>query len=64
MVCGGREVNLRELQSMIFFAGANGMMIGGYLTTSGRDYGDDLKMIEDLGFEVVLNESDAVPAAT
>ncbi len=52
IVCGGREVNLRDLQSMIFFAGANGLMVGGYLTTSGRDYRDDLKMIEDLGFRV------------
>jgi biotin synthase len=52
VVCGGREANLRDLQSMIFFAGANGMMVGGYLTTDGRDYKDDLKMIEDLGLKV------------
>lgn len=52
VVCGGREVNLRDLQSMIFYAGANGMMVGGYLTTSGRDYKDDLKMIDDLGLKV------------
>jgi biotin synthase len=52
VVCGGREVNLRDLQSMIFFAGANGMMVGGYLTTDGRDYKADLKMIEDLGLRV------------
>jgi biotin synthase len=52
VVCGGREVNLRDLQSMIFYAGANGMMVGGYLTTSGRDHKDDLKMIEDLGLKV------------
>jgi biotin synthase len=52
VVCGGREVNLRDLQSMIFFAGANGMMVGGYLTTSGRDYRADVRMIEDLGLVV------------
>lgn len=52
VVCGGREVNLRDLQSMIFFAGANGMMVGGYLTTSGRDYRDDIRMIDDLGLKV------------
>lgn len=51
-VCGGREVNLRDLQSWIFFAGANGMMTGNYLTTSGRGTEQDLKMIEDLGFTV------------
>ncbi|MCX8118411.1 MAG: biotin synthase BioB [Desulfobacterota bacterium] len=50
IVCGGREVNLRDLQSMIFFAGANGMMIGGYLTTKGRKPEEDLQMVKDLGF--------------
>lgn len=51
-VCGGRNVNLRSLQSMIFFAGASGMMIGNYLTTAGNDPKMDLKMIEDLGLKV------------
>lgn len=51
-VCGGREVNLRDLQSMIFFAGANGMMIGGYLTTKGRKPDEDLQMIKDLGLKI------------
>jgi biotin synthase len=49
VLCGGREHNLRDLQSMAFFAGASGMMIGNYLTTKGRDPVSDLKMIEDLG---------------
>ena len=49
IVCGGREVNLRDLQPMIFAAGANGMMLGNYLTTKGRSAEDDLRMIEDLG---------------
>ena len=48
-VAGGREVNLRDLQSWIFHAGATGMLIGNYLTTAGRDPQADLKMIEDLG---------------
>jgi biotin synthase len=52
MICGGREVNLRDLQAMIFQAGANGMMSGGYLTTGGRDRETDIKMIEDLGLEI------------
>lgn len=47
-VCGGREVNLRDLQSWIFFAGANGTMIGNYLTTTGRNVDDDWQMINDL----------------
>lgn len=46
-VCGGREVNLREFQSWIFMAGADGMMIGNYLTTSGRDEQTDLQLLKD-----------------
>jgi biotin synthase len=51
MVCGGREIHLRDLQSWIFQAGANGMMTGGYLTTNGRDIVRDKQMINDLGLE-------------
>ena len=51
IVCGGREVNLRDLQSMVFFAGANGILIGNYLTTEGRNARDDLKMLANLGLE-------------
>lgn len=52
IVCGGREVNLRDLQGLIFAAGATGMMIGNYLTTSGRPAEEDLRMIADLGLGV------------
>ncbi|MDR3256262.1 MAG: biotin synthase BioB [Endomicrobium sp.] len=52
MICGGREVNLRDLQSWIFQAGANGMMTGGYLTTSGRNIKIDKQMVRDLGLEL------------
>jgi biotin synthase len=48
-ICGGREITLKDLQSWIFFAGANGVMIGNYLTTQGRRIDDDLQMIADLG---------------
>jgi len=48
-VCGGRERNLRDLQSWIFFAGASGTMVGNYLTTSGRDLEQDRRMFADLG---------------
>jgi biotin synthase len=47
---GGREVNLRDLQSLGLVAGLNGMLIGNYLTTKGRGIREDLQMIEDLGF--------------
>lgn len=49
MICGGREVTLRDLQSWIFTAGANGLLIGNYLTTAGRDIKADMDMIRDLG---------------
>ncbi|UFS70051.1 biotin synthase BioB [Geomonas sp. RF6] len=55
-VCGGREKNLRDLQSWIFFAGANGTMIGNYLTTLGRSVDTDRQMFSDLGLETVLCE--------
>jgi biotin synthase len=47
-VCGGREKNLRDLQSWMFFAGASGTMIGNYLTTTGRSTNDDWQMLRDL----------------
>ena len=50
-VAGGRALVLRDLQSWIFYAGANGLIIGDYLTTRNRSPEDDLQMIEDLGFE-------------
>ena len=51
-VCGGREFNLGDLQSWSLLCGADGMMVGGYLTTRGRAVDDDLKMIADAGFRV------------
>ncbi len=51
-VCGGREFNLGDLQSWSLICGADGMMVGGYLTTRGRAVADDLKMIADAGFTV------------
>ncbi|MBI5970898.1 MAG: biotin synthase BioB [Deltaproteobacteria bacterium] len=49
VICGGRNVNLRDLSPLIFAAGANGMMVGNYLTTTGRDPREDLRMLADLG---------------
>lgn len=51
-ICGGRLYTLRDLHPLIFLAGANGLMVGDYLTTRGRDWREDLRMLEDLGFEV------------
>lgn len=47
-VCGGRETNLRELQSWIVMAGASGTMVGNYLTTSGRELQTDMQLFKDL----------------
>ena len=47
-VCGGREKNLREMQSWMFLAGANGTMTGNYLTTPGRPPELDQQMLKDL----------------
>ena len=46
---GGREVNLRDMQVMALSGGLNGIMIGGYLTTGGRNPEADKTMLRDLG---------------
>lgn len=51
-ICGGREVNLRSLQPLMFFAGANGFITGNYLTTSGQEEDKDYEMIKDMELEV------------
>jgi len=51
-VCGGRPLTLRDLNSHIFTAGADGLLLGNYLTTQGRDPKDDLQMIRDMGLEI------------
>jgi biotin synthase len=51
LVCGGRESSLRTLQPLLFLAGANGLMVGNYLTTTGPGFERDRKMLEDLGLE-------------
>ncbi|MCS1352071.1 biotin synthase BioB [Mechercharimyces sp. CAU 1602] len=50
-VSGGREVNLRTLQPLAFYA-ANATFIGDYLTTEGQQAEADHQMIADLGFEI------------
>ncbi|MHC1729685.1 MAG: biotin synthase BioB [Syntrophobacteraceae bacterium] len=50
-VCAGR-IHLRDLQSMVFYAGATGLMIGDLLTVAGRDPQQDIQLIEDLEFTI------------
>jgi biotin synthase len=47
LICGGREVTLRDYQSWAMLAGANGLMIGNYLTTQGRHIKMDIDMVKD-----------------
>jgi biotin synthase len=58
MIAGGRTVNLRDAQSLIFMAGANALMVGNYLTTLNQPVEKDLQMIADLGLEVERREAE------
>ena len=49
LVCGGRSTVLGDWQSWIFAAGANGVMTGNYLTTTGCAFCEDRAMLETLG---------------
>ena len=51
MLAGGRTVNLRDLQSHVFMAGASGLMVGNYLTTLNQPVEKDLQMLKDLGLD-------------
>ena len=50
---GGREVTLAGLQDLGMRSGASGIVLGNYLTTSGRQDQDDFAMLDRLGFEVL-----------
>ena len=52
MVAGGRELMFGERQNEIFENGANSIVIGNYLTTSGRAMNKDLDMLQSLNLEV------------
>ena len=58
MIAGGRTVNLREAQSMIFMAGASALMVGNYLTTLNQPADQDLQMLKDLGLEPIWDKHD------
>jgi biotin synthase len=51
-IAGGREANLRDFQAMALRSGANGMIIGGYLTTSGRSLDQDVQMVREAGMQM------------
>ena len=47
-LAAGRESVLKDFQAMAYMAGANGMIIGGYLTIRGRSIEEDQKLIAEL----------------
>jgi biotin synthase len=49
-VCGGRPLTLKSLSPLIFMAGADGLLVGDYLTTPGVEIDRDLEIIADMGF--------------
>lgn len=57
---GGREVNLRSLQSMTLYA-ANSIFTEGYLTTGGNRHEADLAMVADAGFVLERWEERGAP---
>mgnify|MGYP001562455110 CR=1 FL=1 len=47
-VAAGRESVLKDFQALAFMAGANGMLIGGYLTIKGRTPQEDWKLVREV----------------
>lgn len=56
MIAGGREITFKERQGEIFDAGADAIVIGNYLTTSGEEPGKDIRMIEAAGYAIAEAE--------
>ncbi len=52
-ICGGRIHALKNRHPEIFYNGADGVMIGNYLTRSGRSPDLDIQMIREEGFDLV-----------
>ena len=52
MVAGGRELMFGDRQEEIFSNGANSIVIGNYLTTTGRVMSKDLEMLKKLKLKV------------
>lgn len=50
---GGRELVMRDAQALGLVGGVNGMIVGNYLTTAGRPAAEDVRMLADVGQEVV-----------
>jgi biotin synthase len=55
-IAAGRELRLGSLQPLGLYA-ADSLFVGDYLTTKGQPPHEDYQMIEDLGFEAVIESS-------
>ncbi len=55
-LAGGREHNLGDLQPLLLTSGANGLLIGNYLTMPGQSPERDKKMIKNLGLHLGTNK--------
>ncbi|MDD4985959.1 MAG: hypothetical protein PHQ43_09240, partial [Dehalococcoidales bacterium] len=47
-IAAGRETIFKDFQALGFMAGANGMLVGGYLTVNGRDATDDSRLMREI----------------
>ncbi len=50
-VCGGRGYGLKTLQPLIYAAGADGVMVGNYLTTKGSSIATDVEEVHGMGLK-------------
>jgi biotin synthase len=57
-LAGGRA-QFEEDQYRFFLSGANGAIVGDYLTTTGNSMKEDIKKIRSLGFDTTLGRSQA-----
>lgn len=60
-ICGGRVHALGDRHPEIFNNGADGVMIGNYLTRSGRSPDLDIQMIHEKGFDLVPPHATTAP---
>lgn len=62
-LAGGREINLgNDYQEVALKGGANGLIIGGYLTTEGNPIKADFEMLQRAGFKPKKNpKSESLP---
>lgn len=49
VLCGGSSQTLKQWKALYYQAGANGLMVGDYLTARGADFNDDMALVNSLG---------------